>query len=63
MLLNQIMNQLHRGPAPLDFLLVLVLDLTVPAAERDLEAALVGRLQAFLLELGVARAGRAAVGG
>ncbi len=72
-LLNQIMNQLHRraGAAPSNFPTGLpaadselaqqltrdpyvldFLDLTQPAAERDLEAALVARLQAFLLELG-----------
>jgi len=72
-LLNQIMNQLHRraGAAPSNFPAELpaadselaqqltrdpyvldFLDLTQPAAERDLENALVARLQAFLLELG-----------
>jgi len=40
-------QQLTRDPYVLDFL-----DLTGPVAERDLEAALTGRLQAFLLELG-----------
>jgi len=38
---------LTRDPYVLDFL-----ELTGAAAERDLEAALVERLQAFLLELG-----------
>ena len=72
-LLNQIMNQLHRraGAAPSNFAVELpapdselaqqltrdpyvldFLDLATPIAERDLEAALVDRLQAFLLELG-----------
>jgi len=40
-------QQLTRDPYVLDFL-----DLTAPVAERDLETALVDRLQAFLLELG-----------
>ncbi len=40
-------QQLTRDPYVLDFL-----DLAGPAAERDLETALVERLQAFLLELG-----------
>jgi len=44
---SELAQQLTRDPYVLDFL-----DLTAPAAERDLEAALVGRLQAFLLELG-----------
>jgi len=44
---SELAQQLTRDPYVLDFL-----DLTAPAAERDLEAALVARLQAFLLELG-----------
>jgi predicted nuclease of restriction endonuclease-like (RecB) superfamily len=44
---SELAQQLTRDPYVLDFL-----ELTVPAAERDLEAALVKRLQAFLLELG-----------
>ena len=44
---SELAQQLTRDPYVLDFL-----DLTGPAAERDLESALVARLQAFLLELG-----------
>ncbi len=44
---SELAQQLTRDPYVLDFL-----DLTGQAAERDLEAALTGRLQAFLLELG-----------
>ena len=44
---SELAQQLTRDPYVLDFL-----ELTGPAAERDLEAALVERLQAFLLELG-----------
>jgi len=44
---SELAQQLTRDPYVLDFL-----DLTQPAAERDLENALVARLQAFLLELG-----------
>ncbi len=44
---SELAQQLTRDPYVLDFL-----DLTGPAAERDLETALVDRLQAFLLELG-----------
>jgi predicted nuclease of restriction endonuclease-like (RecB) superfamily len=44
---SELAQQLTRDPYVLDFL-----ELTGPAAERDLEAALVKRLQAFLLELG-----------
>jgi len=44
---SELAQQLTRDPYVLDFL-----DVTAPVAERNLEAALVGRLQAFLLELG-----------
>jgi len=44
---SELAQQLTRDPYVLDFL-----DLTGPVAERDLETALVDRLQAFLLELG-----------
>jgi len=44
---SELAQQLTRDPYVLDFL-----ELTGPAAERDLETALVMRLQAFLLELG-----------
>ncbi len=44
---SELAQQLTRDPYVLDFL-----DLTQPAAERDLENALVAQLQAFLLELG-----------
>lgn len=44
---SELAQQLTRDPYVLDFL-----DLTGPAAERDLETALVNELQAFLLELG-----------
>jgi len=44
---SELAQQLTRDPYVLDFL-----DVTGPVAERDLEAGLVGRLQAFLLELG-----------
>ncbi len=44
---SELAQQLTRDPYVLDFL-----DLTTPVAERDLETALVDRLQAFLLELG-----------
>ena len=44
---SELAQQLTRDPYVLDFL-----DLTGPVAERDLENALVDRLQAFLLELG-----------
>ncbi len=44
---SELAQQLTRDPYVLDFL-----DLTEPVAERDLETALVDRLQAFLLELG-----------
>ena len=44
---SELAQQLTRDPYVLDFL-----NLTQPAAERDLENALVARLQAFLLELG-----------
>jgi len=44
---SELAQQLTRDPYVLDFL-----DLTAPVVERDLEAALVDRLQAFLLELG-----------
>jgi len=44
---SELAQQLTRDPYVLDFL-----DLTDPVAERDLETALVNRLQAFLLELG-----------
>ncbi len=44
---SELAQQLTRDPYVLDFL-----DLTGPAAERDLEHALLARLQAFLLELG-----------
>jgi len=44
---SELAQQLTRDPYVLDFL-----DLTSPAAERDLEDALVARLQTFLLELG-----------
>ena len=44
---SELAQQLTRDPYVLDFL-----DLTGPAAERDLETALMDRLQAFLLELG-----------
>lgn len=44
---SELAQQLTRDPYVLDFL-----DLTQPAAERDLESALVARLQTFLLELG-----------
>ena len=44
---SELAQQLTRDPYVLDFL-----DLTQAAAERDLENALVARLQAFLLELG-----------
>jgi predicted nuclease of restriction endonuclease-like (RecB) superfamily len=44
---SELAQQLTRDPYVLDFL-----DLTGPAAERDLEAALMARLQEFLLELG-----------
>jgi predicted nuclease of restriction endonuclease-like (RecB) superfamily len=44
---SEMAQQLTRDPYVLDFL-----ELTGPAAERDLEAAPVKRLQAFLLELG-----------
>jgi predicted nuclease of restriction endonuclease-like (RecB) superfamily len=60
---SELAQQLTRDPYVLDFL-----DLTGPAAERDLETALVNRLQAFLLELGhgfafVGRQYRFSVGG
>ncbi len=44
---SELAQQLTRDPYVSDFL-----DLTAPVAERDLETALVDRLQAFLLELG-----------
>lgn len=44
---SELAQQLTRDPYVLDFL-----DVTAPVAERNLESALVGRLQAFLLELG-----------
>lgn len=44
---SEMAQQLTRDPYVLDFL-----DFAEPAAERDLEAALVDRLQEFLLELG-----------
>jgi predicted nuclease of restriction endonuclease-like (RecB) superfamily len=44
---SELAQQLTRDPYVLDFL-----ELTGPAAERDLEAAVVKRMQAFLLELG-----------
>src|SRR5450759_3622605 len=44
---SELAQQLTRDPYVLDFL-----DLTGSVAERDLETALVDRLQAFLLELG-----------
>ncbi len=44
---SELAQQLTRDPYVLEFL-----DLTQPTAERDLENALVARLQAFLLELG-----------
>jgi len=44
---SELAQQLTRDPYVLDFL-----DLTAPAAEKDLEAALMARLQDFLLELG-----------
>ncbi len=44
---SELAQQLTRDPYVLDFL-----NLTQPAAERDLENGLVARLQAFLLELG-----------
>ncbi len=44
---SELAQQLTRDPYVLDFL-----DLTQPVAERDLEAALIDRLQAFLIELG-----------
>ncbi|RMB57072.1 PDDEXK nuclease domain-containing protein [Tessaracoccus antarcticus] len=44
---SELAQQLTRDPYVLDFL-----DLTQPAAERDLEQALMTRLQDFLLELG-----------
>lgn len=44
---SELAQQLTRDPYVLDFL-----DLTGPVAERDLESALIDRLQAFLLELG-----------
>ncbi|MDN5789357.1 MAG: PDDEXK nuclease domain-containing protein [Micrococcales bacterium] len=44
---SELAQQLTRDPYVLDFL-----DLTGPAAERDLETALMNRLQDFLLELG-----------
>ncbi|GAA3514355.1 PDDEXK nuclease domain-containing protein [Georgenia daeguensis] len=44
---SELAQQLTRDPYVLDFL-----DLTGPAAERDLETALMTRLQDFLLELG-----------
>ena len=44
---SDLAQQMTRDPYVLDFL-----ELTQPAAERDLESALVTRLQTFLLELG-----------
>jgi predicted nuclease of restriction endonuclease-like (RecB) superfamily len=44
---SELAQQLTRDPYVLDFL-----DLTGPVTERDLETALVDRLQAFLLEFG-----------
>jgi len=44
---SELAQQLTRDPYILDFL-----DLTGPVAERDLETALMNRLQDFLLELG-----------
>ncbi|OLT21160.1 hypothetical protein BJF81_15665 [Ornithinimicrobium sp. CNJ-824] len=44
---SELAQQLTRDPYILDFL-----DVTEPVAERDLEAALMARLQDFLLELG-----------
>jgi len=44
---SELAQQLTRDPHVLDFL-----DITSPVAERDLEAALVDKMQEFLLELG-----------
>ncbi len=49
---SELAQQLTRDPYVLDFL-----DLTGPVAERDLEQALMNRLQDFLLELGHGFAG------